>query len=65
MKKRKQKSSIVRSSFSVPRWMEPLIKERAKSMDITLSQYIRWLVKSELEQAQGGALNSVITEYEP
>jgi hypothetical protein len=47
MQKRKQKSTIVRSSFSVPQWMEPLIKDRAKSMDMTLSQYIRWLVKSD------------------
>jgi hypothetical protein len=50
MQKRKQKSTIVRSSFSVPRWMEPFIKDRAKSMDMTLSQYIRWLVKNELAE---------------
>jgi hypothetical protein len=47
MKKGKKKSSIVRGSFSVPGWMESLIKERAQSMDMTLSQYIRWLVKKE------------------
>ena len=68
MKKLKQKIGVSKLSFSVPPWMEPLLKQRAQSIDLTMSQYIRALVRNDLGQAKVGAkkvVNASSTECEP
>jgi hypothetical protein len=68
MKKLKQKISVAKLSFSVSPWMPALLKQRAASLDLTLSQYIRSLVRNDLAQAKVGVekvVNVSSTEYEP
>jgi hypothetical protein len=52
MKKLKNQIGISRLSFSIPAWMESVIKERAAGMDLTLSQYIRQLVRKDTNQTK-------------
>jgi hypothetical protein len=64
MNKSKQISKL---SISVPAELKPLISQRAAQLDLTVSQYIRWLAKGEMLtdplKVQGG--NDVITtQYE-
>jgi len=44
---RKLKNPIGKISVSVPEELKPLIRQRAESMDLTVSQYIRKLVNSD------------------
>jgi hypothetical protein len=64
MKKLKNKIDVSKLSFSVPWRMEALIKERAAGMDMTMSQYIRRLIKDDINQAQVSPQNVVSTECE-
>jgi hypothetical protein len=52
MKNIKKKVGVSKLSFSVPKWMEPLITQRAKALDLSRSQYIRRLIKNDDNQAQ-------------
>jgi hypothetical protein len=53
-----KKEPISKLSISVPAELKPLISERAADLDLTVSQYIRWLVKGEMStdplKVQGG-----------
>jgi hypothetical protein len=62
MKNIKKKIGVVKLSLSVPAWMEPLINQRAASLDLSRSQYIRRLVKNDDNQAQVSPCNVVMTE---
>jgi hypothetical protein len=62
MNKDKQKIDVSKLSFSVSPWMPALLKQRAESLDLTLSQYIRLLVRNDLAQAKGGSQSVVKTE---
>jgi NRPS condensation-like uncharacterized protein len=59
--KTKQKVPVQKLSISVPVDLKPLIRQRAESLDLTVSQYIRKLVN---EETQIESLNAVITECE-
>jgi hypothetical protein len=61
MNKTKQKVPVRKLSISVPDDLKPLIRQRAESLDLTVSQYVRKLVN---EEAQIRALNVVMTECE-
>ena len=43
----KQKIASSKLSISVPADLKPLIRQRAESLDLTVSQYIRKLVNSD------------------
>ena len=45
--KTKQKIPIRKLSINVPIEFKPLIRQRAESLDLTVSQYIRRLVNSD------------------
>jgi hypothetical protein len=47
--KTKQKVPMQKLSISVPVDLKPLIRQRAESLDLTVSQYIRRLVNSDGE----------------
>jgi hypothetical protein len=59
MNTKKYDWSATKLSTSVPGHLKPLIRQRAKSLDLTVSQYIRRLVT---EETQGAPLNVVNTE---
>jgi hypothetical protein len=44
---RKLKIPIGKISVSLPEGLKPLIRQRAKSQDLTVSQYIRKLVNAD------------------
>jgi hypothetical protein len=44
---RKLKIPIGKISVSVPADLKPLVRQRAESLDLTVSQYIRKLVNSD------------------
>jgi hypothetical protein len=44
---RKLKIPIGKISVSVPEELKPLIRHRAKSQDLTVSQYVRKLVNAD------------------
>jgi hypothetical protein len=58
-----KKEPISKLSISVPAELKPMISQRAAQLDLTVSQYIRWLAKSEMGlnpiKVEGG--NDVIT----
>jgi len=43
----KQKVPVAKLSISVPTELKPLIRQRAESLDLTVSQYIRRLVNTD------------------
>jgi hypothetical protein len=45
--KTKQKIQVRKLSISVPGELKPLIRQRAESLDLTVSQYIRKLFNSD------------------
>jgi hypothetical protein len=61
-----KKEPISKLSISVPAELKPLISQRAAQLDLTVSQYIRWLAKGEMLtdplKVQGG--NDVNTNYD-
>jgi hypothetical protein len=46
MKTKKEPTSKL--SISVPEQLKPMISQRAAQLDLTVSQYIRWLAKQEM-----------------
>jgi hypothetical protein len=62
MRKVKPKEPVARLSFSLPPWMPPLIRDRASAADMTLSQYMRALVRNDLARAKAELENVVNTE---
>ena len=51
-------SEYSKLSISVPAELKPMISQRAAELDLTVSQYIRWLAKQEMGpnplEVQGG-----------
>jgi hypothetical protein len=47
----KQKVPVRKLSISVSEELKPLIRQRAESLDLTVSQYIRRLVNSDAEKS--------------
>lgn len=47
----KQKVSIIKLSMSVPAEMKPLIRQRAASLDLSVSQLLRKLVNEDLKSS--------------
>jgi hypothetical protein len=47
MNKTKQKVPVAKLSISVPVDLKPLVRQRAESLDLTVSQYIRKLVNAD------------------
>jgi hypothetical protein len=45
-----KKEPIRKLSMSVPGELKPLIRQRAEALDLTVSQYIRSLVKADIER---------------
>jgi len=45
--KTKHKVPVQKLSITVPEELKPLIRQRAESLDLTVSQYIRRLVNSD------------------
>jgi len=58
----KENFSIRKLSMKVPDWMKPLIKQRAKQLDLTVSQYIRRLVNTESKVRQLNVVNTGMTQ---
>jgi hypothetical protein len=54
----KEKVSSYRTSISVPLELKPLIRQRAESLDLTVSQYIRKLVNSDGKKSSSLRLKS-------
>jgi hypothetical protein len=54
----KEKVSSYRTSISVPVDLKPLIRQRAESLDLTVSQYIRKLVNSDGKKSSSSRLES-------
>jgi hypothetical protein len=54
----KEKVSSYRTSISVPLELKPLIRQRAESLDLTVSQYIRKLVNSDGKKSSSSWLKS-------
>ena len=61
-------SEYSKLSISVPADLKPMISQRAAQLDLTVSQYIRWLAKQEMGtyplSVKVSAGNDVITECE-
>jgi hypothetical protein len=57
---------ISKLSISVPAELRPLIAQRAAQLDLTVSQYIRWLAKGEMltDPLKVESRNDVTTEYD-
>jgi hypothetical protein len=49
-----KKEPIRKLSISVPGNLKPLIRQQAEALDLTVSQYIRSLVKADLGAKDGG-----------
>ena len=64
MKKDNTKVGYSKLSFSVPWWLAPMVKERARGADQTLSQYIRALVRNDIGEAKVASKNTVSTQYD-
>jgi hypothetical protein len=63
-----KKESISKLSISVPAELRPLIAQRAAQLDLTVSQYIRWLAKGEMLtdplSLKVYGKNDVMTQYD-
>jgi hypothetical protein len=59
MNQAKRKVPAQKLSISVPEELKPLIRQRAESLDLTVSQYIRRLVS---EESQVKPLTAVVTK---